>query len=99
MPIMEISIIPVGGETPSFSQAVKEACQVAQNQGLKYQVNAMSTVVEGNLDQLMSVASNIHRASLQNGNNRVITHITIDERQDQEMDMETQAAKANGDLS
>ncbi|MDR6225722.1 MTH1187 family thiamine-binding protein [Desmospora profundinema] len=96
MPLMEISIVPVGGHTPSFSETVKEACRVVEEKGLSFQITPTATVVEGDLDSLMSAASDIHRASLQNGIQRVVTQITIDDRQDEPMDLESQVSKVNG---
>ncbi|SMO83189.1 MTH1187 family thiamine-binding protein [Melghirimyces algeriensis] len=93
MPLMEISIVPVGGETPSFSTVVKDACRIVQKNGLSYQVTPTATVVEGDLDSLISVASDIHRTSLQNGIQRLITHITIDDRQDEPMGLQRQTDK------
>ncbi|PTX59098.1 uncharacterized protein (TIGR00106 family) [Melghirimyces profundicolus] len=93
MPLMEISIVPVGGETPSFSETVKEACRVVEQNGLSYQVTPTATVVEGEIDQLMAVSSDIHRSTLQNGIRRVVTQITIDDRLDGPMELGTQVDK------
>lgn len=93
MPLMEISIVPVGTNTPSFSKIVKEACQLIEQHGMTYQVTPTATVIEGELDQLMNVASEIHRNSLHNGSSRVITQITIDDRQDTPIKLHEQVAK------
>lgn len=93
MPLMEISVVPVGTKTSSFSHVVKEVCRVIDQKGLNYQVTPTATVIEGNIDQLMNVARDIHRTSLNNGVDRVITQITIDDRRDQPMDIRSQVAK------
>lgn len=93
MPLMEISVAPVGTNSPSFSSVIKEVCRVVEQRGLNYQVTPTATVIEGNIDQLMNVAAEIHRTSLNNGADRVITQITIDDRLDQPMDLHSQVAK------
>jgi len=87
MPILEISIMPIGTEETSFSTFVTKACDIVKSHGLKYQVTPMSTIVEGPLDDLMSIAHDVHLLPLQSGANRVITNMTIDERRDKDMDM------------
>lgn len=93
MPLMEISIVPVGTNTSSFSSVIKEVCRVIDQRGLTYQVTPTATVIEGDIDQLLNVAAEIHRTSLNNGADRVITQITIDDRLDQPMDLHSQVAK------
>lgn len=93
MPLMEISIVPVGTNSSSFSSVIKDVCRVIDQKGLNYQVTPTATVIEGNIDQLMSVAAEIHQTSLQNGADRVITQITIDDRLDQPMNLHSQVAK------
>ncbi|MBN2908509.1 MTH1187 family thiamine-binding protein [Polycladomyces sp. WAk] len=98
MPLMEISIVPVGTHTPSFSNMVKDVCRMVEQSGLHYQITPTATVIEGDLERLMDVAREIHRSSMQNGTNRVITQITIDDRRDQPISLESQVAKVNGDV-
>ncbi|OYD09149.1 MTH1187 family thiamine-binding protein [Paludifilum halophilum] len=96
MPLMEISIVPVGGQTCSFSSVVKDVESLVENRGFSHQVTPTATVIEGELDPLLSLASDIHRSTLQNGTQRVITQIIIDDRQDQPMNMQSQVSKVKG---
>ncbi len=80
MPLMEISIVPVGTDASSFSSVIREVCRVIDQHGLPYQVTPTATVIEGNIDQLMNVAAEIHRTPLNHGADRVVTQITIDDR-------------------
>lgn len=82
MPFMEISVNPIGTSTPSFSSYVSKACEVVESHGLQYQVTPTCTVVEGEIEQLFSLASEIHSLPLQSGADRVVTNITIDQRTD-----------------
>lgn len=99
MPVLDISIVPVGTGQPSFSSYVAEACKIIEQQGLKYQITPTGTVIEGNLDQLMNVARQIHRIPFQMGAERVITSMTIDERHDRPMDMEKQVQSVRRNMS
>lgn len=84
MPFMEISVNPLGTQTPSFSEYVSKACQAVEEYGLHYQITPTCTVVEGEIDELFSLAREIHSLPLKNGAERVLTNITIDQRTDKE---------------
>ncbi|MBA4544196.1 MULTISPECIES: MTH1187 family thiamine-binding protein [Thermoactinomyces] len=90
MAFLEISVAPVGTNTPSFSSYVSQAVEVVQQSGLQYQVTPTATVIEGDLNQLMDVAKQIHQKAMSAGANRVITHISIDERNDKSTNMQQQ---------
>ena len=85
MAIMEISVIPIGTESPSVSQYVAECVKVVDQQGLQYEVTAMGTEVEGEVEALLNVAAQMHRAPFSKGAQRVVTTIKIDERRDKEL--------------
>jgi uncharacterized protein (TIGR00106 family) len=54
MALLEFSITPLGsGE--SVSADVAKAVDVIDKSGLNYQLHAMGTVIEGDLDQLLAV--------------------------------------------
>ena len=59
-PIMEISFIPTGKEGASLGDTVVEALKVAERHGINYELNAMGTTMEGDLDKLFRVAREIH---------------------------------------
>ncbi len=97
MPVLEISIMPIGTDEASFSSYVTRACSVIERHRLPYQVTAMSTIVEGDLDELMTVAREVHSLPFNEGVDRVITSMTIDERRDKEMDMNKMAMVQPGE--
>ncbi len=99
MPVLDISIVPVGTGQPSFSSYVSQACKIIEQQGLKYQITPTGTVIEGNLEQLMNVARQIHSIPFQMGAERVITSMTIDERHDRPMDMEKQVQSVRRNIN
>lgn len=84
MPIMEISIVPIGTKKTSISAYVA-ACEkiLTKEKGIKAQLTAMGTIVETpTLEKLFSVAAKMHKAGLSHGVKRVLTNITIDDRLD-----------------
>lgn len=88
MALLEISVVPVGTESPSFSNAVSEALKEADRNGIKYDVSPTSTVMEGDLPALMDIAHKMHGAAFCDGTQRVVTNISIDERRDKDLRME-----------
>jgi uncharacterized protein (TIGR00106 family) len=90
MPILEISVVPVGSSTTSFSSNVTQAVNIIREKGLNYQVTPTATVIEGSLDDIMEVAKQIHQNEISNGTQRVVTNICIDDRIDKPMTLEHQ---------
>ena len=83
MAIVKVSIIPVGTGSPSLSEHVARAVKVLrQEKNLKYELTSMGTIIEGDLDNILSVIKKMHRAALAEGVMRVVTTIEIDDRQD-----------------
>ncbi len=80
MVVAEFSVIPVidGSLRPYVETALAEIDKA----GLNYEVGAMGTTLEGELDEVISAISNAHQAVLSAGADRVVTSIKIDERKD-----------------
>jgi len=78
MAVAQFSVIPVtdGSLRPYIAAAVDEV----RRSGLRFEVGAMATTVEGDLDQLLEVIRKAHDAVLAEGAERVVTSITIDDR-------------------
>jgi len=88
MALAEISVIPLGTETPSVSKYVAQAVKVLQQEeGIKYELTAMGTIVEGELDNILAVAKKMHEGIFGEGVARVVTTITIDDRRDRSSTM------------
>lgn len=94
MPVLEISIMPIGTDQASFSSYVAKAREVMEKRGLPYKVTPMATMVEGNMEDLMSLVKEIHNMPFDAGVNRVITNVTIDERRDKELHMDEMVQSA-----
>jgi len=53
-----------------------------------YQLTPMSTIMEGDLVDLLEIIKAIHEVPFQNGAQRVATNIRIDDRRDKQAKME-----------
>jgi len=83
MAIAKVSIIPVGTGSPSLSQHIARAVKVLrQEKNLKYELTSMGTIIEGDVDSILSAIKRMHQAALSEGVMRVVTTIEIDDRQD-----------------
>jgi uncharacterized protein (TIGR00106 family) len=89
MAIVDITIIPIGTETPSVSEYVAEMQKVLQQNEDKvnYQLTPMSTLIEGELPDLFDVIQQLHEVPFSNGIQRVATNIRIDDRRDKKSTM------------
>jgi len=83
MAMIEITVLPVGTQTPSVSRYVAGAIKILQDEpGIKYELTAMGTIIEGEREQLLALADKMHRSAFNAGAKRVVTTIKIDERLD-----------------
>ena len=99
MAIAEISIVPLGTETPSVSKYVARAVKVLQQEkDIKYEITAMGTILEGDLDKILAVAKKMHEEVFGEGVARVITTIRIDERRDKASSMEGKLSSLRREL-
>lgn len=90
MAIIQVTIVPLGTETPSVSDYVAAVHQVLEQsaENIQYQLTPMSTIIEGELDELLTVVRRMHEVPFENGALRVSTSITIDDRRDKKGTME-----------
>ncbi|MEM0359659.1 MAG: thiamine-binding protein [Hadesarchaea archaeon] len=88
MVVAEISVLPLGTGSPSLSDYVAKAVEVLRKRGLKYQVTAMGTLVEGELGEILEAVREMHEAVLEAGAQRVITTLKVDERRDKPLSLE-----------
>jgi len=89
MAMIDISVVPVGTKSPSVSQYVAGAVRLLQNEpGIKYELTAMNTIIEGELGKLLTLAKKMHRSAFAAGAQRVVTTIRIDERRDKPLTIE-----------
>ena len=63
--LAEFEIVPVGTASPSLSTELVQVAKLIDASGLDYRVGPMGTVVEGDWDQVMSLAKRCHQTILQ----------------------------------
>jgi uncharacterized protein (TIGR00106 family) len=79
MAIVEFTVIPAVSEEKIY-EIVDKAIKVVIDSGLKYEVGANSTTVEGPLDEVLSVVMKAHAVARDEGSGRVFTIIKIDDK-------------------
>lgn len=84
MAIAEVTIVPLGTATPSVSRYVAEVHKVLEQaaEPLKFEMTPMSTIIEGDLDDILVVVRRMHEVPFAKGAERVSTSIRIDDRRD-----------------
>lgn len=97
MAIIDVTVIPIGTETPSVSKYVASVQQILKNyedQGkIRFQLTPMNTIIEGELPILLEVVQAIHEQPFKEGIKRVATSIRIDDRRDVSRRMEDKVQK------
>lgn len=90
MALIEISIVPLGGGSTGISHYVAGCLQELDKYGedVRYELTAMGTIIEGDLDTILAVARRIHEVPFQKGAQRVLTTLRIDDRRDRDASME-----------
>jgi uncharacterized protein (TIGR00106 family) len=84
MPVVFLTITPLGTATPSVSRYVAGCERILRDSGLSHELTAMGTIIEGDLDEVLSVVRKMHESPFRDGAMRVSTFIKIDDRRDKE---------------
>ena len=82
MPVVFVTITPLGTATPSVSRYVAGCERILRESGLRNELTAMGTIIEGDLDQVLAVVRRMHESPFAQGAVRVSTSIRIDDRRD-----------------
>jgi len=80
--LAELRITPIAPE-PEFAQQVAAVVDVLAETRLHYQVHAMGTTLEGELDEILDLVRRCHH-ELRKHANRVLIELSIDDRAGQE---------------
>lgn len=85
MAIIDITVVPIGKDT-GMSEDVAEIEKVLHQHTDKIdvQLTPMSTLIEGDMKDLLAVIEEIHEIPFTRGAHRVSTNIRIDDRRDKE---------------
>jgi len=77
--LIQFSIFPTGGGD-SISGKVSRVIDIIDNSGLTYKTSSMSTVIEGEWDQIIPVINKC-RLKLKENSSRVYMVLTMDDRE------------------
>jgi uncharacterized protein (TIGR00106 family) len=77
--IAVMPLVPAVSEDELYKQ-VDAAIDYIKSSGLKYEIGAMSTTVEGEYDEVFDLIKKVHRIPFEVGSERVITVVRIDEK-------------------
>ncbi len=81
--IVDIECIAHPPGTPEdYYKHIDAAIAVVQQSGLKYQVNALGTTVEGEADALWDLARRMHEACLASGADSLLTFVKFEQTRD-----------------
>jgi len=85
MIIAEIAVLPIGTETPSVSKYVSRAVEELKRLGLRPELTAMGTIFEAEgMSVVLKAFEAVHESVFEQGAERVVTTLKIDERRDKE---------------
>lgn len=89
MIISQLSIAPFGKDI-SVSKYVKKVIDVIKNYDVRYETNAMATVIETkDLETLFKIVQSAHISLIDSGIERVITELKIDDRRDKNVTIDS----------
>jgi uncharacterized protein (TIGR00106 family) len=87
--VVEVTVVPLGTGSTSLSAYVAGVEKVlAAHKNIKTMLTPMSTILEGDLDDILAVVREMHETPFKNGAQRVSTRISIDDRRDKRLSME-----------
>ena len=90
MPIMEISVVPLGTKSPSVSKYVASCINILRKEkSIRYEIVSMGTIIQcKSLKKLLCIAEKMRRNVLSKVVKRVVTTIKIDDRKDKDLTMQ-----------
>ncbi|MEB3198462.1 MAG: MTH1187 family thiamine-binding protein [Candidatus Sericytochromatia bacterium] len=93
--VAELTVIPAGG-VQDTRRYVEAAVAKVRASGLLFEVDALGTTLQGELDDVLRVAREAHRAVLAAGAGRVFTEIRLDERAGQALTIARETLRYRG---
>lgn len=82
MAVVEVSIVPLGLPDTSLSAHVARVLKVLQESSLKFELTAMGTIINGDLEEIWQVLKKMHESCFAGEVRRVLTQVKIDDRRD-----------------
>ncbi len=88
MAIIEVCLVPIGTGQTSVSSFVAGAEKVLKQEGAKFKLNPMGTVIEADPEEGFRLVRKMQEDVFSKGCDRVYTVIKMDERRDKDSSME-----------
>lgn len=82
---MEISVVPLGLGHPGVGDHIAAVVRYLVSENIPHELTDMGTLVHGDSATLLRVALALHELPFKQGVQRVVTHISIDDRRDKEV--------------
>jgi uncharacterized protein (TIGR00106 family) len=84
MILAQLSVYPIG-EGTSLSRFVKKGIKIIKDSGYHYEIGGMSTCIEvPDLDALFRLVRQVHQAHVDEGGQRIVIDLKVDDRRDKE---------------
>ena len=85
MALMNLTIIPLGTDSPSLSEYVADIQKILEESGFQYKLADMGTIIEGSSKELLELAGQLAEVPFSKGVQRVVTQISLDDRRDKKV--------------
>lgn len=90
MATADITVLPIGREGASVGDLLVEVERhLAAQDSVRYELHAMGTSLEGDLDDILRIAGELHSIPFESGIPRVYTVLKIDQRTDKDQTLES----------
>jgi uncharacterized protein (TIGR00106 family) len=81
--IADFALVPVGTSRTSMGEEIAIAIKAIEDQGIRYEVTPMGTVMEAeSLEDILKAVGKAHEEVMAKGVKRVISNLRIDDRRD-----------------
>lgn len=88
---LSLQVVPINEK--NTYPIIDEAIKVIQNSGTRYQVQAFSTIMEGELSRLLEVVLEAKEAAFMAGANELILNIQVHLKKEESVSFEDKTAK------
>lgn len=94
--IADVKILPCATESASLSRYVAACDNILKQAGdISYQVTPMATIIQGPLERVLELIQEMHEVPFTMGIKRVVTSVSIDDRRDKHISMESKVQAVN----
>lgn len=96
--VAEIFITPIGTGSPTIRDSIRDLYRIVRGAGLRHELTAMGTLVEGPIEEVFALARRLHDACFEAGGgaSRVVTSLRVDERRGDALTLEGKVQGALG---